>query len=157
MSAPLYSVDTSALIDGLERYYPEDSFPALWANVDALIREGRFFFSEEVWEEIQSRDAVVRDWCDGRKDRMIVPTEAPVAVAVQSILQAHPRIVMNMKGRNRADPFVVAVAQMRGAIVVTGEGSDGTESRPKIPYICGQLSVQCVRFLDVIRMEGWSF
>ena len=28
-ASALYSVDTSALIDGLERYYPEETFPAL--------------------------------------------------------------------------------------------------------------------------------
>lgn len=33
---PVYSVDTSALIDGLERYYPEDTFPALWERIDEL-------------------------------------------------------------------------------------------------------------------------
>ncbi len=48
-----YSADTSALIDGLERYYPETHFPALWEKVDELVAESRLIISEEVWEEVQ--------------------------------------------------------------------------------------------------------
>jgi hypothetical protein len=62
-----------------------------------------------------------------------------------------------MKGRNRADAFVIAVARVRGAVVVTGEGPDGNENRPKIPFICQNLKIRCVRFLDIVRLEGWKF
>lgn len=152
-----YSVDTSAMIDGLERYYPEDSFPALWSRLDELIAAGRWLFSEEVWEEIQSKDAVVKAWCESRKDAMLILIDSEVAQAVQKILTSYPRLVMTMKNRNRADPFVIAVGQLRRAVVVTGEGPDGTPDRPKIPFICGQLGIPCIRFLEVIRREGWSF
>ncbi len=152
----LYSVDTSALIDGLERYYPEDAFPALWQRVEELIGQGRFFVSEEVWEEVQAKDAVVKTWCQGRKDGLVVPTDVAVAQEVQRILVDHERLVMNMKGRNRADPFVVAVAVMKKAVVVTGE-THGTADRPKIPYVCQQLGIECIGFLDLIKLEGWKF
>ena len=153
----LYSADTSALLDGLDRYYPEEAFPALWARVDELIDAGRFFISEEVWEEVKQRDAVGRAWCEPRLHRLMVPTDRQVAAEVAYVLKDHGRLVMHMKGRNRADPFVIAVARLRGAVVVTGEGSDGTASRPKIPYVCEQLGIRCIRFLDVIREEQWVF
>jgi len=152
-----YSVDTSALIDGLERYYPEEHFPGLWEKVDELVDDGRLIISEEVWEEAQTKDAVVQAWCEPRKDSIVIPTDTAVAQEVQRILATHQRLVMNLKGRNRADPFVIAVARIRGATVVTGEGSDGTENRPKIPYVCERLGIECVKFVDVIRLEGWTF
>jgi len=154
---PVYSVDTSALIDGLERYYPAEAFPALWERVDELIDEGRFLVSEEVWEEVKTKDAVVKAWCEPRKDRLIVPTDAGTTTAVTELLVDHERLVMNMKGRNRADPFVIALAQIKGAVVLTGEGFDGTANRPKIPYVCSQIGVACLRFLQMIRFEGWRF
>lgn len=153
----IYSVDTSALIDGLERYYPEESFPALWARIDQLVDAGRFLLSDEVVEKVNKKDAVARAWCDDRRDRVVVPTDADVVRAVQQVLGAHGLLVKNMKGRNRADPFVIAVAKVRGAVVVTGEGSDGTALRPKIPYVCDDLGIQCVRFLDIVKLEGWKF
>lgn len=157
-AAPLYSVDTSALLDGLERYYVEETFPGIWEKVDELIDAGRFFISEEVYEEAKKKTGVVKAWCD--KDgtgKLIVPTDGAVTRGVQAILKDTPRMVMTMKGRNRADPFVVAVAQLRAATVVTGEGSDGTEDRPKIPYVCGKLTIPCTRFTELIRAEGWVF
>jgi hypothetical protein len=159
MSAPpTYSVDTSALLDGLERYYPQVSFPALWSKVDDLIAGRRFLISEEVWEEARAHDAAAKTWCDGHgKASIVVPTDAVIAKEVQEILTAFPKLVANLKGRNRADAFVIAVAKIKGAVVVTGEGPDGNDNRPKIPYICQQLRISCVRFLDIVRLEGWKF
>ncbi len=62
-----------------------------------------------------------------------------------------------MKGRNRADPFVIALAQVRDAVVATGEGGDGNAKKPRIPYACEQIGLDCIRFLDVVRAGGWRF
>jgi hypothetical protein len=156
MSGTLYCIDTSALIDWLERYYPPAAFPAIVAKVDALIDEGRLFLSEEVWEEVQVKDEAAKTWCTPRKDKLVVPTDSAVAIEVRSILQTHKRLVMNLKNRNRADPFVIAVANLKGAVVVTGEDG-GNENRPKIPYVCSQIGVECIGFLDLIQREGWTF
>lgn len=157
-SKNIYSVDTSALLDGQERYYPQSMFPALWEKVDGLVHEGRFFVSEEVWEEARVHDAATKEWLETHeKDSIVIPTDVSIATEVQGILGDYPRLVANMKGRNRADAFVIAVAKKRGAIVVTGEGADGSETRPKIPFICQRSGIQCVRFIDIIKLEGWKF
>jgi hypothetical protein len=154
----LYSVDTSALIDGLERFYPEETFPALWKEVNGLVSTGRLLISEEVWQEARVRDAAAKAWCDGHKDDgLIVPTDATIVREVRNILSSFPNLVKQSKNRNRADAFVIAVARLKGAIVVTGEGPDGNERQPKIPYICQQLGVTSIRFLGLIRLEGWKF
>lgn len=157
MTPALYCVDTSALIDGLERFYPEENFPGLWKKIDILIDEGRFFISEEVWEELKQKDEPAQQWAQPRLGKLVVPTDSTVITAVQQVLQDYELLVKNMKGRNRADPFVIGVAQIRKATVVTGEGSDGNSQRPKIPYVCKQLGLPCVRFLEVVRAEGWRF
>ena len=153
----IYSLDTSAILDGLVNYYPIRNFPNLWNNIDDLIYSGRLLASEEVWEEINEKADVARDWAFDRRDSLFVPTDAAIAAQVTELLVEHERLVMQLKNRNRADPFVIALAELRQAIVVTGEGSDGTANRPKIPYVCGQRNVRCFRFLDVIQQEGWTF
>ena len=153
-----YSVDTSALIDGLERDYPEDVFPELWVKVDELVAAGRFFISEEVFEEVKKKDAVVKAWCSGlRESRIVIPTDAAIVAETQRILDVYPRLVMQMKGRNRADPFVIALASLRKAVVLTGEVDNGVPNRPRIPYVCNQEGIPSMRFLDMIRAEGWRF
>lgn len=154
----VYSMDTSALLDGLERYYPEAVFPGLWERVDDLVAQDRLLLSEEVWEECRVHDAATKSWCDARgKNALVVATDAAIAAEVSRILQRFPRLVANMKGRNRADPFVIALARLRKATVVTGEGADGTENRPKIPFICHELNIPCLRFTEIIKAEGWQF
>lgn len=153
----MYSLDTSALIDWMERFYPEDCFPTVRIKIDGVIADRRFLISDEVWEEIQKRDAVVKAWCQSRLTAILVPTDRRIVTAVQRILAKYPRLTMSLKGRNRADPFVVAVAMVRDAIVITGEANTGTDARPRIPYVCNELKVPCTSFLELIRTEGWSF
>ena len=153
----VYSVDTSALIDGLERYYRPTSFPSLWEKIDNLIDRSRLLCSEEVLEEATLRDLPAKEWCLERQDRLIVATDAGVAVEVRLLLDRYPAMTKNLKGRNRADPFVIVVAKMRGATVVTGEGQDGSANRPKIPWVCRQLNLPCLRLADLIAQEGWAF
>lgn len=153
----VYSVDSSALIDGLERYYPEANFPALWARVDELVAAGRFLISDEVLDEVTRKDEPAKVWCEDRKDTIVVPTDAEVISAVKDVLADYPLLVKGFKGRNRADPFVIGVGQVRSCVVVTGEGPDGTSNKPKIPYLCNELGLRCIRFTDLIREEGWQF
>jgi hypothetical protein len=141
----------------MERFYPEDCFPAVRNRIDGIIAEGRFLISDEVWEEIQKRDAVVKAWCQPRLAAIVAATDRRIATAVQQILTKYPRLTMSMKGRNRADPFVIAVAMVHKAVVVTGEANTGTEARPRIPYVCSELTVPCTSFLELIRTEGWTF
>jgi hypothetical protein len=152
-----YCVDTSALIDGLERFYPERTFPGVWARVHELVDAGRFFISEEGWEEIKSRDEVAKVWCERYGANLIVPTNGEVVAEVRAVLAQFPRIVANMKNRNRADPFVVAVGAIRGATVLTGEGADGSANRPKIPFVCHERDIPCMRFVQLLEAEGWVF
>ena len=157
MTHDVYCVDTSALIDGLERYYPEDNFPMLWRRIDSLIEEGRFLISEEVWLELEQKDEPAKVWAEPRLTDMMIPTDQNIVASTQHVLSEHPLLVKNMKGRNRADPFVIGAAQAYDAVLVTGEGGDGNARRPKIPYVCDELGVRRIRFLDIIQTEGWRF
>ncbi len=50
-----YSIDTCALLDGWQRYYPKDVFPGLWKNLAGLIRNGGLHASEEVKFELAKK------------------------------------------------------------------------------------------------------
>ena len=103
-----YSLDTSAILDGLVNYYPLQTFPNLWEKIDTLMDEGRIFASEEVWEEINDKADVARAWAAERRHSLFVPTDSVIATQVSDLLSDHERLVMQLKNRNRADPFVIA-------------------------------------------------
>ena len=83
---PTYSFDTSALIDGLERYYPTANFPALWDRIDELIDAGRLIISEEVWHEVEAKTMTVKARCSTRIERIVVPTDGTITATVSKSL-----------------------------------------------------------------------
>lgn len=153
---PHYSFDTSALIDGIERFYPIANFPALWEKVDELIDEGRLHVSEEAWNEAVSVAADLQTWCNAAgRVKCVYYTDAAVASLAGQIVAQYPNWT-KQGTKNNADPFVIAVGEANGYMVVSGE-TNGGPSKPKIPYVCGQRSVTHGRFIDVVRSEGWVF
>ena len=81
---------------------------------------------------------------------MLIPANESVQRHVAEVLATYPRLMDTLKGRSQADPFVIATAVETGSIVVTGE-SVGTATKPRIPFVCQQLGIRCITFLDMIR------
>jgi hypothetical protein len=151
---PVYSLDTSGLLDGIERHYPPATFPGLWERVDDLILNGRLLMSEEAINEAMYLDAAARAWCDPRKDSITVATNQAIAAHVSSIVTEFR--VWTGGTTNRADPFVIAVAMEHAAVVVTGE-KPGSIQNPKIPFVCKARGVPCTNFLGLVTRENWVF
>lgn len=157
MRARMYSLDTSALLDGWRRYYPASEFPTLWQRIDDVIAEGRFLASKEVLRELEKQDDDLYGWVRARPN-MFVEIDEPIQLQVQEILRKYRGLVDTLTGKSGADPFVIALAQTRNPrlAVVTGE-KGGSPQRPKIPFVCQQEGVECLSFLEMIRKEGWKF
>jgi hypothetical protein len=150
-----FCVDTSAWLDGWRRNYPPDVFKTLWSRIEMLVDEGEIIASEEVYVEIAKKDDDLHDWIQARKS-MLVPPEEAIQQRVAELLGKYPRLVDTLKGRSQADPFVIATAMERDAVVVTGELT-GTAERPRIPYVCQAEGVRCINFLEMIRELKLSF
>lgn len=156
MSALTYSLDTSALIDGIERFYPRRNFPQLWERIDTLISDGRLLISEEAWAEAVTADAPVREWCEEEgmgREQCKYFTTAEVASIAGQISGAYPQW-STQGGKNGADPFVIAVAEVVSGMVISGE-TNGGPAKPKIPYVCAQREVAHGKLIDLIRGEDW--
>jgi len=52
-----------------------------------------------------------------------------------------------------ADPYVIALAQVRELTVVTAEKQK--PSKPRIPDVCKTLGVPCIALVEMFRREGW--
>jgi hypothetical protein len=144
-----FCVDTSGWLDGWRRYYPRDVFPSLWQNVEERVKKGDIISSEEVYVEVQKKDDDLHEWMKQRKSMLIAANES-IQRRVAEVLATYPRLVDTLKGRSQADPFVIATAVETESIVVTGE-SVGTATKPRIPFVCQQLGIRCITFLDMIR------
>jgi predicted nucleic acid-binding protein len=152
----VYCFDTSALLDAWSRHYPPDVFPQLWRALEESIAAGEVIAAEEVRVEISKKDDALLRWAK-KQPGLFVDLDPEQQQRVGEILAAFPRLVDTRRGRSGADPFVIALARVRGAIVVTGENDDGTSEKPKIPTVCRHFDVRAVKPLDFLRAKRWVF
>src|SRR3990172_1319442 len=110
-----YCLDSSVLIESWVRLYPLDLFPSLWEKFDYMIGQGHFIASEEVLHEIEAKQDGLYKWSKVRS-KMFLPTDEAVQIGVKEILGKFPKLVDTMKNRSRADPFVIALARVKGSI-----------------------------------------
>ena len=152
----VYCVDTSALLDGWIRYYPPDVFPALWSHLEKMIAQGELISPDEVLSELAQKDDGVHDWAKSNGG-LFIPLDSEIQAATSEILSRFPRLVGAMRDRNRADPFVIALAKVKVATVVTGEKNVGVTQRPRIPNVCDHFSIRHITLLELIREKSWQF
>ena len=152
-----YSIDSSALINGWQKNYPPDIdiFSPIWDGLSSLIESGDLRSTEEVLHELEKQHDDVYGWVKERPD-LFIPIDDQIQNAVTNILRDYPRLVDNRKDRSGADPFVIAQAQISGAIVVADELPSNNLLKPKIPDVCVALGISCITLLQMIRREGWA-
>jgi hypothetical protein len=151
-----YCNDTSATLDGWKRYYPPDVFPSLWKYLEGLIAAVELIAPDEVLHELARNDDEVFQWAKAQV-RMFVSLDEDIQRATQEVLAAFPKLVDTRKDRRRADPFVIALAEIRLCVVVTNERNQGIPSRPRIPGVCEHFGIQCITLLQLMQDKGWSF
>ncbi len=152
----MYSIDTSALIDGWVRYYRPTVFPGLWEKIGSLASGGHLVASRSVYHEIEDREDRLIDWVNDNP-AMFVEDDEEVQARVRATLANWPRPVDFRRYVSGADPFVIGLAQLRGFTVVTGERPSNNPDAPKIPDVCSHYDVHCINLMDMIEERGWRF
>ena len=156
---PVYAIDTSSLMDWQGRYYPTDVFTTLAARLDALAESGRLLVPELVEEEAGVvGTAELIQWLEDHQN-IVVPAQDVLAEAL-GIQGKFPGLRDPKAAYEEADAYVVALARLRGGIVVTQETPAAEKSKPKrshfIPDVCRELGVPCISLLGLMRREGWT-
>ncbi len=156
----IYSIDTSSFMDWQARHYPTDVFPGIANAVISLVNAKRLFACELVNEElgVVGTDELV-NWAKENK-QLFVSTSELLAAAL-AIQNQFPGLLDSKAEYEEADAYVIALARLRGAIVVTQETPAAEKRNPKrshyIPDVCTALGIRCVSWLDMMRNESWAF
>lgn len=152
-----YCLDTNVFVEGWNRYYSIDLCPQYWEILDGLARQGRIFSPIEVKREIEKTDDGLAQWI---KDRpyIFLDIDLDVQTHLRSIMASHGRLVDSIKQRSIADPWVIAFAISKNAIVVTKETPAGPDGRRiKIPDVCIALNVPWMNDFEFAREVGIRF
>ena len=153
-----YSIDTDAIINLLRRRYSPTVFPSLLKACEGLIASGDLRATWLVHDQLakQAWDDVYK-WAEGQSD-LFVPLDEPVQTAATAILADHGGLVdPTATDPVDADPFVIALAQVNGAAVITSEMWSDSPIKPHIPNVCRALGIPRMDLLEFFEAEGWEF
>lgn len=157
----MYSLDTSMFMDWQARYYPLDVFRSLEAELKTLIANGQCAAVSLVQEEIDSVGTPdLQTWAK-KQAGLFVPLTTDIQRAGASIEARYPDLMDPKSPYQSADAYVIALAQLRGGVVVSQETSAAEKRRPPkehyIPDVCRELGVPCINLLGLMRRERWVF
>jgi len=150
--APKYAVDTCALTT-LRRSYPPDIFMPVWDFIGELADKHVICSVDEVLEELKVQDDEVLEWAKAHPD-MFEPLDSEIQLQAKKILSTHTGLYDHKKRKSSADPFLIALTVLRKCALVTEENPSTDPQRPKIPNVCRDYQVECIRLLEMLRREG---
>jgi hypothetical protein len=156
----MYSLDTSFFMDWQARYYPVDVFVSLDAKIEALLVAGELVAVQLVKEEIDSVGPPgLQAWAKNHAG-LFMAMIPELQAAGAKIEAAYPDL-MDPKGLHEsADAYVIALAQLKGGIVVSQETSAAEKRNAKrthyVPDVCRDLGVSCINLLGLARREKWT-
>lgn len=154
----IFCLDTSALVDAEQSYYPSKYFPSFWSRLDELADEGRIIAPDLVKAELLRGSDALADWCQSH-DRIFVPLSG-IQSSMRHVMTrfvAHGGDATRVDPAAEADVWVIALAHDRAATVISHEKPHSDPRVPKIPRLCTCSGVPCGRLLNVIEQEQWSF
>jgi hypothetical protein len=151
-----YCLDANILIQAKNGPYGFDIAPSFWDLLDQKIEKGLIFTSTLVYKELTDGNDELVTWVRGRKDSgcFIEPDKD-----VQEKLRAIADYVNKNYPQHEAaeflsgaDPWVIALAKVTNAVVVTQEKLVGNESKKvKIPNICRGFGVLYIDTYQMLR------
>jgi len=156
----MYVFDTNSLSNILNHYYP-DRFPSFWENFAVILQENRVFSVREARFELERRfdNIVINRLVKHNPDFFEDPSVKELSFITQIYSIQHFQQNLDRKkllqGGYFADPFIVAKAKIKEAIVVTEE--ECLPNGARIPNICEYFGIECLKLEGFLTKEDWRF
>ena len=153
---PPYVIDASVWIN-VWRAHPPDRYVSVWARIDAAVADDTIRSPEDVRQELERGTDDLADFLSQR-DGLFAPLDEAQMAAVREVQTRCEGLADEDGERNRADPFVVALARVRQGTVVTAErGRRDANGRPRIPDACQEFGLPCLDWFGFLREVDWVF
>jgi hypothetical protein len=143
-----YAVDTSSFMQ-IHRDYTLDRAEMIWVGIIGLISTGRLKSVAIVLDELKRNDPSAFAQLQPHRRALVVPV-TPLFQAAGTVSRECQPVARPRGLKDRADPWVIALAMVRDLTVVCDEGKAAT----KMPACCQHLGVKCINLAGLIAAEG---
>ena len=156
-----YVMDTSSIIL-LSYYYPE-LIPSFWKRFDRCVEQGEVVSVSEVRGEFHPQAADgewLNQWVQ-KHSHMFLDLGREEAKATLEVFNRpyFNGLISERAGMQKnpvADPFVIAKAWHLNGTVITEE-LHKEKSSVKMPTVCKELGIRCMKFRGFLQEKGWTF
>ena len=154
-----YIFDTVSL-SSLKYYFP-NVFKSVWSGLDSLVASGSIISTREVWNELQrgAPHPHTQPWFKSNQQIFTVPQADELRFVAQIFAIPHFQTLIGTKqqlnGTPVADPFVIALANVKRGTVITEEVFKPNSA--KIPNVCAHFNIPCMNLEKFMQIQGWSF
>lgn len=148
--------DTSAFIEPWVRLYPPDIFGPVWNKLEELAENNLITAPADVLLELAKQKDDLHEWAKARPELFETPDRQVMEVFTE-IVNDHPDFMKINSTKSGADPFVVALAEVKELTVVTYETMAKQNAAPKIPNVCAARGLaDPASIVDVLRAGGFK-
>lgn len=159
---PKYWLDSSVFITAKDTMFGFDINASFWTWMDGALKEGTISAPRKVYSEIVENVRVTDDlatWVKARrKNGLCIEPDHNALTALSTVT----RYVFQENGRYKypfaldfvrgADPYLIAAAIADGGIIVSQEtDKKPLANRVRIPDVCDQFGVDCIKVWEMLR------
>ncbi len=141
-----YAIDTSALV----RLEELKDAASIWPNVFALILDQRAKTVAFVMDELVRINANAANRLKQYRADFVYQEVGDLVSEASRLINRYPKMSRPRARRTVADPWVIALAQVEGMIVVTCELSNRATH---IPDVCDKEGLKCIDLQNFVKAE----
>jgi hypothetical protein len=147
----VYLIDTSSWINMEEH----SNYENMWRIVVSLINQGRIVVCGQVMEELRDNRiyARLKQYEDAIRAGDEKSDNPEYLQHAGKITHDHPAMSKARGKKTPADPYVIALAEREGYVVVADETIEKRRNR-KIPGVCDKLQIKCITLEKFIADNG---
>lgn len=158
----MYLIDSDVLITARKQYYPFDVVPGFWQWLINAHEQGIVGSIRQVKNEITAGEDELKDWVKALPAEFFAEADNEVASNVADVATWASSSKYSQEATDKfmgsADLLLIAHAKAHGHTVVSLETSDLNSLRSiKIPDVCKQFDVECVRTFKMLANESVQF
>lgn len=146
-----YSLDSSSFLTLGEIFSGED-LEECWRIVERLAHAGRVKTSEFVLEEVRRNDPNVFARLVPLRDLIHVTIDEPLFQEAGRLSALYPIMARINRQQDSADPWVIAIAKLRGYKVICEESAVKPQ---RMATVCTRERIPCGNILDLLTSNGF--